>query len=151
VHGRNQRQPGEIAIVTITGEALAKARHQARMTQQALAEALGKSERSIAVWEQNGVPAGREGLVMDVLGQFLRTNDARRPLADFADAELIAELSRLTVEIARRLGERPQSVSTVVQDGPESDPSGEINDDPSTSGLRYGNTGKPGRRRTPQE
>jgi hypothetical protein len=121
------------------------------MSQRKLAEVLGKSERSIAMWEQTGVPAGREGLVMDVLGDYLRSNDQQRPLADFADAELIAELSRLTVEIARRLGERPQTVSAVVDDGQQPDPSGTINDDPPNSGLRYGNTGKPGRRRTPQE
>lgn len=148
---RTQMRPGVTIkkIGNITGEALLRARTLAGMTQPELGAAVGRSERTISNWEADGVARGAEGLVEAVLGDYLERDQAaaRRPLAALSDDELILKVTELVLELGSRLRDSRTQVYKVSETTDSASAEGH-SEDPPSSNLRYGNTGRPGRRRS---
>lgn len=77
----------------LTGDELREARERARLTQQQLADRIGKTLRSVGNWERAGqVPRGAETLVRDEFPEWFGQPAA--PLSSVSDAQLLAEIAR---------------------------------------------------------
>lgn len=84
--------------MTITGRQLRDARSRAQLSQEELADLLGVTHRTVGNWERGKVPAGREALIRDKIGPYLKPEGAPNPAVDplhqYSDTALVAEIAR---------------------------------------------------------
>jgi len=83
--------------VAIDGQQIKTARNRAGLTQQALADALGVTLRTIGNWERGAtVPRDKAPAIRDVLGEYLTASsqDGEPALSQATDAEILAEVAK---------------------------------------------------------
>lgn len=105
--------------MNIDGLALQLARHADGMSREEMAERIGVSPRTIANWENNGIPAHRESLVLSKIGPGFNSAIAEAGRMRFLETPEGAEQERAWLEKQAEIygyGEKKEASSLSIEE-----------------------------------